>query len=70
MKTEYLDKTYQEERQNTWIEHPKKKDRIPVENIPRRKTEYLDGTTSQEERHNTWMEHPKKKDTEYLDRTS
>ncbi len=28
-KTEYLDETFQEEGQNTWMEHPKKEDRIP-----------------------------------------
>jgi len=48
-------------KQNIWTEHSKKKDRIPGENILRRKTEYLD-RLFQEERQNTWREHPKKKD--------
>ncbi len=48
-------------RQNSWIEQPKKEDRIPEWNILRIKTHHLD-RTSQEERLNAWIEHPKKND--------
>ncbi len=55
---------------NTWIEHPKKKERIPGWKIPRRKTECLDGK-SQEERQNTWDSWKiSKRKTECLDGAS
>ncbi len=49
-KSECLNRTSQEGRKNTWIEQPKKKDKIPLQNILRRKAEFLDRTSQEEGR--------------------